>query len=94
MRYSSGEVIFRAEVVSTCAGTQVRFTVRDFGLGVPEEALATLTKSFCRRGEHRAGLGLGLALFENISRSLSGTLKLKNVTPGLEVRLLLPLHET
>jgi signal transduction histidine kinase len=93
LRYSSGEVIFRAEAVRTPAGAQVRFTVRDFGPGVPEEALATLTKPFYRRSEHRDSLGLGLALVENISRSLSGTLELKNVSPGLEACLTLPLHE-
>lgn len=80
-------MIFRAEVVHTRAGAQVRFTIGDFGPGVLEEALATLAKPFCRRGEHHDSLGLGLALVENIDRSLSGTLELKNVIPGLEVRL-------
>lgn len=87
LRYSSGEVVFCAEVREGA----VRLSVRDFGSGVSEDALRRLTQPFYRRGHHRESLGLGLALVESISRSLAGKLELKNAFPGLEARLTLPL---
>lgn len=89
LRYSSGEVIFSAEA----RGRELLLSVRDFGPGVPEDALKSLTRPFYRRGQHRESLGLGLALVESISRSLSGRLELENVSPGLEARLWVPLRE-
>ncbi len=87
LRYSTGEVVFTV----AARGQALLLSVRDFGPGVPENALERLTQPFYRRGNHRESLGLGLALVESISRSLSGRLELKNVSPGLEVRLTLPL---
>ena len=89
LRYSSGEVVFSAEA----RGRELLLSVRDFGPGVPEDALKSLTQPFYRRGQHRESLGLGLALVESISRSLSGRLELENVSPGLEARLWVPLSE-
>lgn len=92
LRYSAGEVILTTEVLTTVQGGAVQLSVRDFGPGVPEAALAQLTEPFYRRGHHRESLGLGLAFVESVARSLSGQLELENVSPGLEVRLALPLE--
>lgn len=88
LRYSGGEVVFCAEV----SGGALRLSVRDFGPGVPEDDLERLTQPFYRRGGHRESSGLGLALVENISRTLGGRLELRNASPGLEARLTLPLE--
>lgn len=92
LRYSAGEVVLTTEVLTTVQGSAVQLSVRDFGSGVPEAALAQLTEPFYRRGHHRESLGLGLAFVESVARSLSGQLELENVSPGLEVRLRLPLE--
>ena len=89
LRYSSGEVVLSAEA----RGRELLLRVRDFGPGVPEDALKSLTRPFYRRGRHHESLGLGLALVESISRSLSGRLELENVFPGLEARLWVPLSD-
>ncbi len=87
LRYSEGDILFTVEV----RGEEALFTVRDFGPGVPEDALRHLTQPFYRRGGHHESIGLGLALVESISRTLSGRLELKNAQPGLEAKLIIPI---
>jgi signal transduction histidine kinase len=87
LRYSEGDVLFDTEI----GAEEVVFTIRDFGPGVPENALRHLTQPFYRRGEHRESIGLGLALVESISRTLAGRLELRNAQPGLEAKLVIPI---
>ncbi len=89
LRYSQDSVDFTAQVV----GREVRFTVRDFGPGVDEAIIGKLTQPFYRSSQHRDSLGLGLALVESIVNALGGSLALRNASPGLEARLVLPVGE-
>lgn len=68
-------------------------TIRDYGKGVPDTALSKLSEPFFRLDTRKAGLGLGLALTKHIIKSMNGTLVFKNVSPGLEVIVSLPLAE-
>lgn len=89
LKYSNGSVSVRLEMLESNAS----LIVRDFGPGVPHEALSRLTEPFYRLEDRSGGLGLGLALVQRIVEALGGTLELRNTHPGLEVRLaLLRIH--
>ncbi len=72
---------------------QACINIRDYGQGVPEDALSKLSEPFFRLDTRKAGLGLGLALTKHIVESMNGTLKLANVAPGLEAAIFLPIAE-
>ncbi len=78
------------EVSLDTEATQVVLEVRDHGPGVPEDALGHLTQPFFRKPASGEGLGLGLALVEQVVRRLGGQLELENAHPGLRVRIRLP----
>jgi signal transduction histidine kinase len=87
-RYSDGPVTLSVEEASET----VALRVKDSGPGVPEATIRELTKPFFRLGSHAESLGLGLALVENVTRSVGGRLELKNTHPGLEAALTLPIY--
>lgn len=70
--------------------TSVTMKVRDFGLGVPREALSKLSEPFFRVNKRVGGLGLGLALVHHITSALGGSVRFLNTSPGLEVSVSLP----
>jgi signal transduction histidine kinase len=69
-------------------GTGVRLTVRDFGPGVPSEALPHLGQPFYRpdpaRTRNEGGVGLGLCLCRLIAEAHGSRLELRNAEPGFE----------
>lgn len=69
-------------------GGGVRLSVRDFGSGVPPEALAQLGQPFYRpdaaRTRHEGGVGLGLCLCRLVAEAHGGRLELRNAEPGFE----------
>ncbi len=72
--------------------------VRDFGVGVPEEALELLFRPFYRVAEGRArqsgGTGLGLSIAQRAARFHGGDVSALNAPGGgLEVRISLPLSD-
>ncbi len=76
-------------------GQRVVITVRDHGLGVPENALTEIFRPFYRvddaRDREAGGVGLGLAIAERAVRLHSGSLKAANInTGGLIVTIVLP----
>jgi signal transduction histidine kinase len=102
------ENVLRNAVRYTPAGTAVevalqvsagsnRIRIRDYGPGVPEDLLPKIFQPFFRVDDSRdtatGGVGLGLAI---ASRSIGlhhGRLSAKNVHPGLDVWIELPLSE-
>lgn len=70
------------------SGEGVGLTVRDFGTGVPADALPHLGQPFYRpdsartRGE--GGVGLGLCLCRLVAEAHGGRLELRNAEPGFE----------
>jgi len=62
--------------------------VRDFGPGVPEEALVDMFRPFYRAVPNDAhGVGLGLAIAQRAVRLHRGEIRARNVYPGLEVAI-------
>ena len=70
-------------------------TVRDYGTGVPPEALTRIFDPFYRvdsdRNRSSGGLGLGLAIARRSVELHKGKLSAQNAQPGLLVSIQLPL---
>jgi signal transduction histidine kinase len=70
-------------------GNVMRLTVRDFGPGVPDDALAHLSQPFYRpdaaRTRHEGGVGLGLCLCRLVAEAHGTRLAMRNAEPGFEV---------
>ena len=73
----------------------VRISVRDFGLGVPDKSLAQIFEPFFRVNEARdlesGGVGLGLSIVKRVVQLHNGTISAHNAYPGLRVEISLPL---
>lgn len=71
--------------------------IRDYGAGVPDEFLEKLGQPFVRVDDSRdsttGGVGLGLAIAKRAIGLHRGSLRLRNVHPGLKVIIDLPLPE-
>ncbi len=69
--------------------------VRDYGPGVPGESLERIFDPFYRvdtaRGRSSGGVGLGLSIARRAVELHGGKLSARNVQPGLEVALRIPL---
>ena len=69
--------------------------IRDYGPGVPEDALTDLFEPFFRvdetRGKENNGTGLGMAIASTAVTQHSGTIVAQNAHPGLLVTISLPL---
>ena len=86
----------RAEVLITRTDELVELTIRDYGPGVPEEALQTLFQPYVRlehgRSVNTQGMGLGLGIARSIVHAHGGELFLANhATGGLVATILLPV---
>jgi signal transduction histidine kinase len=71
-------------------------SVRDYGLGVPEELLSKIFQPFFRVDDSRngstGGMGLGLAIARRAINVHHGRLTAVNANPGLKVQVELPLE--
>lgn len=77
------------------SGEAAEISVRDYGPGVPEEALTRIFDPFYRvdsdRNRVSGGLGLGLAIARRSVELHKGKLMARNANPGLLVTIQLPL---
>jgi two-component system sensor histidine kinase CpxA len=84
----------RIEVRLRPSGESVVIEVRDYGPGVPEEALTHIFDPFYRvegdRNRESGGVGLGLAIAKRAIELHKGNLRARNANPGLLVELELP----
>ena len=84
----------RVQVSLKLAGAQYRIAVRDFGSGVPNEALMQIFDPFYRveedRGRTSGGVGLGLAIAKRAVELHHGSIRASNQWPGLLVEIELP----
>jgi len=92
MKFSEGETRISLTVEKKLG--HMNFVVEDAGIGIPDEALPRLTKSFERVVDPqlpRPGVGLGLALVKNMATLHGGTLSLESVLgEGTVVTISLP----
>jgi signal transduction histidine kinase len=69
--------------------------IRDYGPGVPEDALVRIFDPFFRTEEARdakgGGSGLGLSIAKQAVQVHHGTIVAENASPGLRVRITIPL---
>ena len=82
------------EVTLNAGGDTVRLAVRDYGPGVPEEALPKIFQPFFRVDDSRdkatGGVGLGLAIAYRAIGLHHGRLWAENAKPGLRITMELP----
>jgi signal transduction histidine kinase len=76
-------------------GATARIQVRDYGPGVPEEALVRIFDPFYRvegdRNRGSGGVGLGLSIARRAIELHKGALRARNANPGLLVEMDLPM---
>jgi len=77
------------------AGPGAAIAVRDYGPGVPEDALTQIFDPFFRVDEARdvmsGGSGLGLSIAKQAVQVHQGTITAENASPGLRVKITIPL---
>ena len=82
------------EVSLETATDRVVVRVRDYGPGVPEEALPRIFDAFYRvesdRDRASGGAGLGLSIARRAVELHQGTIRARNAAPGLLVEIDLP----
>ena len=86
------------EVVLKATATEAIIRVRDWGAGVPDDALSELFAPFYRvataRDRQSGGTGLGLSITQRALASHGGKVRVSNAEGGgLEVEMRLPLEE-
>ncbi len=85
----------RIEVTLQPNGDSADVSVRDYGPGVPDDALPHLFRPFYRadpsRDNHTGGVGLGLAIAARAVSLHHGALTAENAHPGLRVSMSLPI---
>jgi signal transduction histidine kinase len=93
IRYAPRNTSVDIELTKSAAAALV--TVRDYGPGVPTEALPRIFDPFYRvdsdRNRASGGLGLGLAIARRSVELHKGKLSAQNANPGLLVTIQLPL---
>ncbi len=93
IRYAPPQTAVEVSLVRN--GATARIQVRDYGPGVPEEALARIFDPFYRvqgdRNRDTGGAGLGLAIARRAVELHKGKLLARNAHPGLLVEIDLPL---
>jgi signal transduction histidine kinase len=93
IRYAPRNTSVDVELTKSAAAALV--SVRDFGPGVPSEALTRIFDPFYRvdsdRNRASGGLGLGLAIARRSVELHKGKLSAQNANPGLLVTIQLPL---
>ena len=81
-------------VEDSCAAI---IAVRDYGPGVPEDALTQIFNPFFRVEEARdatgGGSGLGLSIAKRAVQVHHGTITAENASPGLRVEITIPLFK-
>jgi two-component system sensor histidine kinase CpxA len=92
IRYAPPETSVEVKLARDSSG--IHISVRDYGPGVPEEALDRIFDPFFRveqdRNRTSGGVGLGLAIARRAVELHKGKLRARNAHPGLFVEMELP----
>ncbi|MGA8086084.1 MAG: ATP-binding protein [Terracidiphilus sp.] len=93
IRYSPEKSPIELDLSETADNAMI--SIRDYGPGVPEEALARIFDPFFRVEEARntngGGSGLGLSIAKRAVHLHHGSIVAENATPGLRVTITIPL---
>ncbi len=93
-----GEVAIKAEKVETADGEWIVISVRDTGIGIPQEHLPRIFERFYRvdkaRSRQLGGFGLGLSIAKHLTESLGGKIAVQSqVGKGSTFSIWLPVNE-
>jgi len=85
IKYATGTITLSLD----CQPTGASVTVRDEGMGIPEDQRAQALRRFTRLDEARGGwgAGLGLSLVQAVAHLHGGTVDLRDGAPGLAVTI-------
>ena len=88
----------RVTVLLACLGDEIRVTVQDTGIGIPEEALEHLFEEFYRAPNakelEREGTGLGLTIAKDTVNHLGGHIAVKSeLNLGTQFTVVLPAYK-
>ena len=93
IRYSPEKTVIEVELDED--EKDARITIRDYGPGVPDQAMERIFDPFFRVEEARntngGGSGLGLSIAKRAVCVHRGSIMAENATPGLRVRIVIPL---
>lgn len=94
IRYAPAQTSIEVRLSHT--GKNAHLEVRDYGPGVPEEALTRIFEPFYRVEGHRnresGGVGLGLSIAHRAVELHKGKLRATNAHPGLRIEIDLPIE--
>jgi two-component system sensor histidine kinase CpxA len=94
IRYSPEHSTIEVFIVEDSRAAVV--SIRDFGPGIPADALAKIFDPFFRVDEARdamsGGSGLGLSIAKHAVQVHHGTIFAENAAPGLRVKISIPLR--
>ncbi|MCC6588208.1 MAG: HAMP domain-containing histidine kinase [Bryobacterales bacterium] len=86
IRYSSAD-----QPVQVILTKEIKLSIRDYGPGVPADALPHLFEPFYRADANPStGFGLGLSIARRAVTLHHGEIEARNANPGFEVRISLP----
>jgi two-component system sensor histidine kinase CpxA len=95
IRHAPEGSIIEVELQASAESSKV--TIRDFGSGVPEEALGMIFEPFFRVDDDRSrasgGVGLGLSIARRSIDLHRGRIEAANARPGLRVSIALPIAD-
>jgi signal transduction histidine kinase len=78
-------------------GGRVRFSVRDYGPGVPRDQMKKIFRLFYRTESEltreTVGTGIGLAIVHQLATAMSGKVDVLNRDPGAEFGLSFPINQ-
>jgi two-component system, sensor histidine kinase and response regulator len=94
-----GEILLKVEPVANADGQpaqiQLRVTVRDTGIGIPDDQQGKLFQAFSQANtstaRHYGGTGLGLAISRRLARLMGGDLTFES-TPGVGTTFFFTAH--
>jgi len=88
----------KVEMVAIEKNGSAQITIKDYGIGIPQEDISHVTERFYRVNKARSradgGSGLGLSIVEQLLKQLQGRLEIKSIIEkGTIVKITLPLME-
>ena len=95
VKFSKNAAIKRIEIAAKAvSGGQVRFSVRDYGPGIPREQIKKIFRLFYRPESEltreTVGTGIGLAIVHQLTVAMGGTVDVQNRSPGAEFGVAFP----
>ena len=91
----NGKVVLRARRLEVGNGEELLISVKDTGIGIPQEAIPNLFKNFSQvNPDLYGGTGLGLAVSQKLAQLLNGEISVESrLSRGSEFTLRVPVIE-